>query len=147
MRAGTENVPSIVGFGVAAQIAMNTMDKKIEKELYLRELFIKELKKLFPNMKINGSLENRLPGNINVCFDGLEAESLLILLDDDGICASSGSACTSESGEPSHVLLAIGRTPEEAKGSIRLTLSDQTTEEDIRYTIKAIEKNLRILGM
>ena len=147
LRAGTENVPSIIGFGVAAQIATNTIDKKIEKEVYLRELLIKELKELFPNMKINGSLEHRLPGNINICFDGLEAESLLILLDDDGICASSGSACASESGEPSHVLLAIGRTPEEARGSIRLTLSDQTTEEEILYTVKAIEKNLKILGI
>lgn len=147
LRAGTENVPGIVGFGVAAQIASHTMDKKIERELQLRDLLIGKLKESFPEMKINGSLKDRLPNNVNISFDGLDGESLLILLDDDGICASSGSACASESGEPSHVLLAIGRTPEEARGSIRLTLSDSTTEKEIDYVVKVIEKNLILLGM
>lgn len=110
-------------------------------------MLIGKLKESFPEMKINGSLKDRLPNNVNISFDGLDGESLLILLDDDGICASSGSACASESGEPSHVLLAIGRTPEEARGSIRLTLSDSTTEKEIDYVVKVIEKNLILLGM
>lgn len=136
-RAGTENLPGIVGLATALKDAVKDMDKTAKREKYLRDKLFTELKKI-PHSKINGDLEKRLPNNFNMCFEGIEGESLLLLLDEKGICASSGSACTSGSLDPSHVLLAIGLAHEVAHGSLRLTLSKYTTEEEIDATIKAV---------
>ena len=136
-RAGTENLPGIVGLATALKDATSEMEKTAKREKYLRDKLFTELKKI-PHSKINGDLEKRLPNNFNMCFEGIEGESLLLLLDEKGICASSGSACTSGSLDPSHVLLAIGLAHEVAHGSLRLTLSKYTTEEEIDATIKAV---------
>lgn len=136
-RAGTENLPGIVGLATALKDATSEMEETAEREKYLRDKLFTELKKI-PHSKINGDLEKRLPNNFNMCFEGIEGESLLLLLDEKGICASSGSACTSGSLDPSHVLLAIGLAHEVAHGSLRLTLSKYTTEEEIDATIKAV---------
>ena len=138
-RAGTENVPGIVGYGKAAQIAMETMDERIAKETQLRDYLIKRVLDEVPYTKLNGDKVKRLPNNVNFSFRFIEGESLLIMLDQKGICASSGSACTSGSLDPSHVLLAIGLPHEIAHGSLRLTLSDETTKEEIDYTVEAIK--------
>ncbi len=137
-RAGTENVPAIVGFGKAVEIAMNTLDERIEKESKLRDDLIAQITEKIPYVKVNGHLTKRLPNNVNICFRFIEGESLLIMLDMKGICGSSGSACTSGSLDPSHVLLAIGLPHEIAHGSLRLTLSDETTQEEVDTTVDAL---------
>ena len=138
-RAGTENVAGIVGMSTALKIACEEMQKTNAKEISLRNRLFDELSKI-PHSKINGDLKNRLPNNFNMSFEGIEGESLLLLLSDKGICASSGSACTSGSLDPSHVLLAIGLPHEVAHGSLRLTLSKFTTEKEIEQTIKAVKE-------
>lgn len=136
-RAGTENLPAIVGMAEALDEAYANMAENIAKITLLRNRLIKGLKSI-PHSVLNGDEQQRLPGNVSFCFEGIEGESLLLLLDDKGICASSGSACTSGSLDPSHVLLAIGRVHDIAHGSLRLTLSEENTEEEIDYTIKAV---------
>ncbi|MDE6365281.1 MAG: cysteine desulfurase NifS [Lachnospiraceae bacterium] len=138
-RAGTHNTPGIVGLGAAAALAAAQMEKSIDKETTLRDYLIKRVLEEIPYSRINGHLVNRLPNNANFCFRFIEGESLLILLDQKGICASSGSACTSGSLDPSHVLLAIGLPHETAHGSLRLTLSDETTKEEIDVTVEALK--------
>ena len=138
-RAGTENVPGIVGFGKAVELAVSTMKERTDKEIELRDYLIDRVLKEVPFTRVNGDRKNRLPNNINFCFQFIEGESLLIMLDMKGICGSSGSACTSGSLDPSHVLLAIGLPHEIAHGSLRLTLGADTTKEDIDYTIDAIK--------
>lgn len=136
-RAGTENTAGIAGMAAALDEAARNMERDSAKMTALRERLIAGLSRI-PHSALNGDAERRLPGNVSFCFEGIEGESLLLLLDDKGICASSGSACTSGSLEPSHVLLAIGRPHEVAHGSLRLTLSEDTSEADIDYTIKAV---------
>ncbi len=139
-RAGTENVPGIVGFGKAVELAISTMKERTDKERELRDYLIDRVLKEVPFARVNGDRKNRLPNNVNICFQFIEGESLLIMLDMKGICGSSGSACTSGSLDPSHVLLAIGLPHEIAHGSLRLTLGADTTKEDIDYTIDAIKE-------
>lgn len=138
-RAGTHNTPGIVGLGTAAALAAAQMKENIEKETKLRDYLIKRVLEEIPYSRLNGHRVNRLPNNANFCFRFIEGESLLILLDQKGICASSGSACTSGSLDPSHVLLAIGLPHEIAHGSLRLTLSEETTQEEIDVTVEAIK--------
>ena len=148
-RAGTENVPGIVGFGKAAEIAAANMEERIKYESELRDYLMDRVMAEIPYARINGRRENRLPNNANFSFQFIEGESMLIMLDDKGICGSSGSACTSGSLDPSHVLLAIGLPHEIAHGSLRLTLSEETTKEDIDYTVdslKAIVARLRSMS-
>ncbi|EEG73132.1 cysteine desulfurase NifS [[Clostridium] hylemonae] len=145
-RAGTENVPGIVGLGTAADRAVKTMEERSARETALRDYMIERVQKEIPYCRLNGHKTDRLPNNANFSFRFIEGESLLIMLDMKGICASSGSACTSGSLDPSHVLLAIGLPHEIAHGSLRLTLSDETTKEDIDYVIdnlKEIVEHLR----
>lgn len=137
-RAGTENVPGIVGLGAAVSRAIATMKKRTEYEIGLRDYFISEIEAKIPYCRLNGDRQKRLPNNVNIAFQFIEGESLLIMLDMKGICASSGSACTSGSLDPSHVLLAIGLPHEIAHGSLRLTLSEETTKEDVDITVAAI---------
>ncbi len=139
-RAGTENVPGIVGYGAAAKRAAETMKERAEKEISLRDHMIRRILAEVPYSRLNGHPEKRLPNNVNVCFRFVEGESLLILLDMAGICASSGSACTSGSLDPSHVLLAIGLPHEIAHGSLRLTLGEETTLEEVNYTVDKIKE-------
>ena len=143
-RAGTENVAGIVGMATALKNACDHMDENAQKEIKLRDKLITELSKI-PHSSLNGDWKNRLPNNFNMCFEGIEGESLLLLLDDEGICASSGSACTSGSLDPSHVLLAIGRPHEVAHGSLRLTLSEYNTEEEIDKVIKVVPPIVELL--
>lgn len=138
-RAGTENVPGIVGFGAAAARAMKLMEEKGRKERELREYLIRSIEKQIPYCRLNGHQERRLPGNVNFSFQFIEGESLLIMLDMKGICASSGSACTSGSLDPSHVLLAIGLKHEEAHGSLRMTLSEDNTVEELDEVVEALK--------
>lgn len=145
-RAGTENVPGIVGYGAAADRALKTMKERTDREIELRDYMIGRIMKEIPYVKLNGDSVKRLPNNVNVSFRFIEGESLLLMLDSFGICASSGSACTSGSLDPSHVLLAIGLPHEIAHGSLRLTLSEETTKEKIDFTVdklKDIVQNLR----
>lgn len=145
-RAGTENVPGIVGFGKAVERAVITMEERTEKERELRDYLIGRIEKEIPYSRLNGERKNRLPNNVNFSFRFVEGESLLIMLDMKGICASSGSACTSGSLDPSHVLLAIGLPHEIAHGSLRMTLGEDTTREDLDYVVdslKEIVQNLR----
>lgn len=137
-RAGTENVPGIVGLGAAASRAMVTMGARTEYETELRDYFISEIEKKIPYCRLNGHRTKRLPNNVNFSFEFIEGESLLIMLDMKGICASSGSACTSGSLDPSHVLLAIGLPHEIAHGSLRLTISEETTREEVDFTVDAV---------
>ena len=139
-RAGTSNVPGIVGIGKAAALADKTMNERIKKEVKLRDYLISRIENEIPYAKLNGHRTDRLPNNVNFCFRFIEGESLLILLDQQGICASSGSACTSGSLDPSHVLLAIGLPHEIAHGSLRLTLSDETTKEEIDFVVDELKK-------
>ena len=139
-RAGTENVPGIVGYGVAAKRAAETMEVRTAKERELRNYFIDRVLKEIPYVKLNGDPVKRLPNNINLSFRFVEGESLLIMLDMKGIAASSGSACTSGSLDPSHVLLAIGLPHEIAHGSLRLTLGEDTTKEDLDYTLEQLKE-------
>ena len=136
-RAGTENVPAIMGMAAALDEACETMQATGEKLTALRDRLIEGLSRI-PHCVLNGDAHARLPGNVSFCFEGIEGESLLLLLDDKGVSASSGSACTSGSLDPSHVLLAIGRPHEIAHGSLRLTLSGETTQQDVDYTISAV---------
>ena len=143
-RAGTENIPAIVGMATALEEACKSMDTNSAKMSALRDQLIQGLSRI-PHSILNGDADRRLPGNVNFCFEGIEGESLLLLLDDRGICASSGSACTSGSLDPSHVLLAIGRPHEIAHGSLRLTLSQETTQEEINTTIRAVQEAVSYL--
>ena len=158
LRAGTENVPGIVGFSAAAKEAFSTMEERGRKKVALRDLFFKRLLEEIPGVKISGVnpledeggdsskdrylslLHHRLPGNVHICLPGVEGESVLLLLDQKGICASSGSACASGSLEPSHVLLAIGKSHEEAYSGLRLSLEETLTEEELEYTVEAIRE-------
>lgn len=144
MRAGTENVAGIVGLASAVKRAKATMEHRTEKLTRLRNKLIDSLSKI-ERSRLNGDKEKRLPGNINMCFEGIEGEALLLRLDLMGICASSGSACTSGSLDPSHVLLAIGLPHEIAHGSLRLSFSDETTEEDIDYIAKCVPQVVNTL--
>ncbi len=147
-RAGTHNVPGIVGIGKAAEIAKNTMQERSAKEISLRDHLIERVLNEIPYVRLNGDRTNRLPNNANFCFRFIEGESMLILLDQAGICGSSGSACTSGSLDPSHVLLAIGLPHEIAHGSLRLTLSEKNTMEEIDYTVDELKKIIeRLRGM
>ena len=148
-RAGTHNVPGIVGIGKAAELAVANMQKNTEYEIKLRDHLIERVLAEIPYTRLNGDRTDRLPNNANFCFRFIEGESMLILLDQAGICGSSGSACTSGSLDPSHVLLAIGLPHEIAHGSLRLTLSEKTTMEEIDYTVdklKAIIERLRSMS-
>lgn len=140
-RAGTENVPSIVALGEAITEAYENLAEKQEKTKAMRDKLINELTKI-KESRLNGDLENRLPGNVNISFRGIEGESLLLMLDLEGICASSGSACTSGSLDPSHVLLALGLDHATAHGSLRLSINEETTDEDIDYIIEAVPRVL-----
>lgn len=139
-RAGTENVAGIAGIGMAAQIAFLRLAEKIEKETYLRNYLIGRIEKEIPYCRLNGDRSRRLPGNVNFSFEFIEGETLLIHLDQKGICASSGSACTSGSLDPSHVLLAIGLPHEIAHGSLRLTLSEENTREEMDYVVERLKE-------
>lgn len=145
-RAGTENVPGIVGLGKAVELAAASVKERMERETEIRDYMIARIEKEIPYCRLNGDRVKRLPNNVNFSFRFIEGESLLIMLDMKGICASSGSACTSGSLDPSHVLLAIGLPHEIAHGSLRMTLSEETTKEDVDYVVdnlKEIVKQLR----
>ena len=144
IRAGTENLPGIIGMTAAFEEALEKLDEKNKKLYSMRNRLIEGIGEI-PHSILNGNLENRLPGNVNFCFEGIEGESLLLLLDDKGICASSGSACTSGSLDPSHVLLAIGRPHEIAHGSLRLSISDENTPEEIEYIIRSVKEVVEYL--
>lgn len=143
-RAGTENIPGIVGMAAALKEANEHMQENAEKVTAFRDRLIAELSKI-PHSALNGGTSPRLPGNVNFCFEGIEGESILLLLDEKGICASSGSACTSGSLDPSHVLLAIGRPHEVAHGSLRLTVSEYNTDADIDAIVKAVPEIVQYL--
>lgn len=139
-RAGTENVAQIVALGKAAQIAERNLTQYQNKLKELRDFCLKELKENIPNFRINGTMEKRLPGNLNVSFEGVDSSELLFKLDEFGICASGGSACSSGDNNPSHVLTAIGVPSELAKGAIRFTFGDFNTKEDVEYLINALKE-------
>ncbi len=139
-RAGTHHVTGIVGMGKAAELAANGLQERMEYEKQLRDYTIARIEKEIPYCRLNGDRVDRLPNNINFCFRFVEGESLLIMLDANGICASSGSACTSGSLDPSHVLLAIGLPHEIAHGSLRMTISDRTTKEEMDETIDHLKR-------
>ena len=136
-RAGTENVPGIAAMATALKEANEKLETNAEHMRKMRDLLIEGLRQI-PHSALNGDEVNRLPGNVNFCFEGIEGESLLLLLDDKGICASSGSACTSGSLDPSHVLLAIGRVHDVAHGSLRLSIGEDITEADVEYLIRSV---------
>jgi cysteine desulfurase len=138
-RAGTENIPAIMGMTAAFEEAVAKMDESAKRQTVLRDKLIQGLSEI-PHSILNGDRDKRLPGNVSFCFEGIEGESLLLLLDDKGVYASSGSACTSGSLDPSHVLLSIGRPHEIAHGSLRLSLSDENTEAEIDYMIDAVKE-------
>lgn len=144
LRAGTENLPAIIGLAEALDEALSGLDEKNARLIRMRDRLIEGLSAI-PHSILNGDAQRRLPGNVNFCFEGIEGESLLLLLDDKGICASSGSACTSGSLDPSHVLLALGRPHEIAHGSLRLSLSDENTDEEIEYMIRAVTETVAYL--
>ena len=139
-RAGTENITGIVGLAKAVEIAFATMDERIKKETEVRDYAIKRILAEVPYCRLNGDAVKRVPNNINISFQFIEGESLLIMLDMAGICASSGSACTSGSLDPSHVLLAIGLPHEIAHGSLRMTIGEETTKEDMDYVVDKIKE-------
>jgi cysteine desulfurase len=143
-RAGTENLPAIVGMAAALKEACDHIDENAEKVSALRDKLIEGLSKI-PHSALNGDPVHRLPGNVNFCFEGIEGESLLLLLDAKGICASSGSACTSGSLDPSHVLLAIGRPHEVAHGSLRLSLCEWNTEEEVDIILQEVPRVVEYL--
>jgi cysteine desulfurase len=146
-RAGTTNAAGIIGFAKATELAVRDMEETRAYESRLRDKLIAGVTAEIPYTRVNGDLTNRLSNNVNFCFRFIEGESLLIMLDQKGICASSGSACTSGSLDPSHVLLAIGLTHEIAHGSLRLTLSKDTTEEDIDYVVESLKQIVGRLRM
>ena len=139
-RAGTENLPGIVGIGEAARLAAESLKERQEKEIQMRDYLINRITAEVPYVRLNGHRINRLPNNVNLSFQFIEGESLLIMLDMAGICGSSGSACTSGSLDPSHVLLAIGLPHEIAHGSLRLTLSEENTMEDMDYVVEIVAR-------
>ena len=143
-RGGTENLPGIVGMAAALEDACQHMDKHNEKVIAMRDKLIEGLSKI-PHSALNGDRVNRLPGNVNFCFEGIEGESLLLMLDAQGISASSGSACTSGSLDPSHVLLAIGRVHDVAHGSLRLSICHENTEEEIDHILSAVPQVVELL--
>ena len=143
-RAGTENLPAIMGMTAALELACSQIDENARHLTALRDQLIQGLAKI-PHSVLNGDPVQRLPSNVNFCFEGIEGESLLLLLDDKGICASSGSACTSGSLDPSHVLLAIGRVHDIAHGSLRLSLSEETTEQEVEEIIRAVSESVAYL--
>ena len=143
-RAGTENLPAIVGMAKAFEESCAAMDESAKRLSALRDRLIDGLSDI-PHSALNGDRFRRLPSNVSFCFEGIEGESLLLLLDDKGICASSGSACTSGSLDPSHVLLSIGRVHDVAHGSLRLTLSEETTKEEVDYTVRAVKDTVAYL--
>ena len=143
-RAGTENIAGIVSMSVALEDAVENLEENAQAEAALRDRLIEGLSKI-PHSKLNGDRERRLPGNVNMCFEGIEGESLLLLLDAKGICASSGSACTSGSLDPSHVLLALGLPHEVAHGSLRLSLSEYNTEEEMEKIIEEVPRVVEYL--
>ena len=145
IRAGTENVAGIVGMGKAIEIAYRDFDKYNEKLTNLRNYYISEVKNKIPNIKVNGSLEYRLPGNANISFEGVEGEAILLNLDMEGICASSGSACSTGQSTPSHVLLAMGVPSDLAYGALRVTFGDENRIEDIEYLIEKLSKTIEKL--
>ena len=150
-RAGTENVPAIVGFARAAEEAFATMAEREKRKRVLQKLFFRRLLQEVPGMQITGvnpleaSEENRLSGNVHICIEGIEAESLLLLLDQKGICASAGSACASGSVEPSHVLLALGKSHVEAYSGLRLSFEEDLKEEELEFTVEAIREGVERL--
>jgi len=139
-RASTENIPGIIGLGKAIELATKNIDEYNKKLLNLREKTIEGLMAKVPFIRLNGHRSNRLPGNVNISFQFIEGESLLLMLDMKGVCGSSGSACSSGSLDPSHVLMAIGLPHEIAHGSLRLTFGDDNTEEDVAYILEEIPK-------
>ena len=141
-RAGTENVPGIVGFGAAAARAMRIMKDKTVREIELRDYLIRRIEDEIPYCRLNGHRTDRLPGNVNISFSFVEGESVLIALDMKGICASSGSACTSGALDPSHVLLAIGLEQSEAQGALRFTLSEENTVEEIDTVVDCLKQSV-----
>ena len=143
-RAGTENIPAIMGMAAALEEAVRELPETMPRLTALRDRLIEGLKTI-PHGAVNGDLEHRLPGNVSFCFEGIEGESLLLLLDDKGICASSGSACTSGSLDPSHVLLAIGRPHEVAHGSLRLSLGKDNTAEEVEQIIVSVKEVVEYL--
>ena len=148
-RASTENVPGIIGMGKAVEIALATMDSEAKRQIALRDEFIKTLLDTIPDTILNGHPVNRLPNNVNISFEGIEGESILLNLDMEGIAASTGSACSSSSLEPSHVLLSIGLTHEFAHGSVRFSLGRNTTKEELDYVaeiLPGIIKKLRAMS-
>ena len=144
-RAGTENVPGIVGIGKAIEIANKNLDKYNKKLQYLRDYLISEIETKIPDVKLNGHRTKRLPGNVNISFDRINGGELLLNLDDMGICASAGSACSSGNERPSHVLTAIGLSNELSKGTLRITLGEENTKEDIDYLIKNLVEIIKKL--
>lgn len=143
-RGGTENIPAIMGMTAAFEEACENIDRNTAKLTKMRDRLIEGLSEI-PHSILNGDRSRRLAGNVHFCFEGIEGESLLLLLDDKGICASSGSACTSGSLDPSHVLLAIGRPHEIAHGSLRLTLSEENTDEEVEYIIRSVKEVVEYL--
>ena len=139
-RGGTENVPEIVALGKAAQIAEKNLEEYQEKLRNLRDDFLEKIKKEIPNIHINGTMEKRLPGNINISFENTDSSELLFRLDEYGICASGGSACSSGDNNPSHVLTAIGVRDELAKGAVRFTFGDFNTKEDVDYLVDVLKQ-------
>ena len=137
-RAGTENVPGMIGLGEACKIAKDNMENHVNRLTELRDFYFSEVKNQIQNIKINGSLDHRLPGNSNISFKGVSGSELLMKLDERGICASAGSACSSGSSMPSHVLTAIGLTSEYAEGTLRVTFGDENTKEDVEYLVTSL---------
>lgn len=137
-RAGTENVPGMVGLGEACRLAKNDMENHINKLKTLRDYYFEKIKENILDVKINGSIEHRLPGNANTSFKGINGGELLMKLDEKGICASAGSACSSGSSMPSHVLTAIGLTSEYLEGTLRVTFGDENTKEDVEYLVESL---------
>lgn len=140
LRAGTENVPGIIGFGKAAELINNNLNKHIIKLKELRDYYINEIKKRIPRIKINGSIEKRLPGNANISFEGIDSTSLILELDNYGICASGGSACSSKEKKPSHVLSAIGVSEKFINGALRTTFGDFNNKREVDYLLNNLEK-------
>lgn len=141
-RAGTENTAGIVGLGKAAELAESGLDNHIAKMKELRNYYLDEVEKRIPNIKINGALNARLPGNTNISFEGVNGNDLLLELDNVGICASSGSACTSKTPEPSHVLTAIGLEEDFIKGALRVTFGEFNNKEEVDYLVDNLEKSV-----
>lgn len=144
-RAGTENVPGIVGFEAAVKRAQSILEEKTAREIRLRDYLIERIEREIPWCRLNGHRTRRLPGNVNFSFSFVEGESVLIMLDMKGICASGGSACTSGAADPSHVLLAMGRTREETRGAVRMTLSEENTFEELDRTVDCLKEILQKL--